>query len=178
MNYYGEYELISNYLSFSPLVYDPEMYVPPLLLPEKASYYQTIICVIRWMVELGRVDIAVEVSQLSSLFAMPYKGHMVSDLRIMSYLIIRHNSRLILDPSYSDINLSEFKSDDNWTAFYGDSKEAKPHNAPKPLCNEIELIMFVNSEHAGDKKNHRPLYEYVHDKLAYQETGNCQGHFF
>ena len=85
------------------------------------------------MVELGRVDIDVEVSQISSFLEMPCKVHMVSALHTTSYLIIRHNYCLVLDPSYTDINLSEFKSDENWTAFYGEAKESKPHNAPKPL---------------------------------------------
>ena len=105
------------------------------------------------MVELGLVDIAVEVSQLSLFLSMPHKGYVVSALHIMSYLRINNNSRLVLDPSYADINISEFKSDENWTAFYGYSEEAKPHNAPKPLGKEIELKMFVNSSYAGDNTN-------------------------
>ena len=67
----------------------------------------------RWMFELGHVDIAVEVSQLSSFLAMPRKGHMVSALNIMSYLRINHNYCLVLDPSYADINLSDFNSNNN-----------------------------------------------------------------
>ena len=98
------------------------MDVSPLLLPDKAYYYQTIIGVMSWMVELGRVDIAVEVYQLSSLLAIPRKGYMLSALHIMSYLKIRQNSCLFLDPSYADIHLSEFNSYEKWTAFYGDSK--------------------------------------------------------
>ena len=68
------------------------MDVSHLLSPDKASYYQIIIGVMRWMVKLWRFDIAVEVSQISSFLAMTRKGHMVSTLHIMSYLIIRHNS--------------------------------------------------------------------------------------
>ena len=60
-NYSGEYELIDNSPHPFPLGYEPDMDVSSLLLPDKASYYQTIIGVMRWMVELGRVDIAVEV---------------------------------------------------------------------------------------------------------------------
>ena len=45
------------------------------LEPEAASYYQTIIGVLRSMVELGRVDIATEVSLLASHLALPGEGH-------------------------------------------------------------------------------------------------------
>ena len=75
------------------------MDVSPLLLPDEASYFQTIIGVMRWMVDLGRIYIAVEVSQISSFLAMPRQGHLVNALHIMSYLKIKHNSRLLLDPS-------------------------------------------------------------------------------
>ena len=105
------------------------------------------------MVELGRVDIAVEISQLSSFLAMPRRGHMVSALHVMSYLKIKHNSYLVLDPTYPDITHSEFKSDQDWNSFYGNGKEAKPLNAPKPLGRDVDLRMFVDSDHAGDNTN-------------------------
>ena len=109
-NLSDEYELIANALNPFPLGYEPCMDVSPLLLPEEAFYFQTIIGVMRWMVELGRIYIAVKVSQLSSLLATPRQGHLVNALHIMYYLKIKHNSRLVLDPSYPGINMSEFKS--------------------------------------------------------------------
>ena len=84
VNYSGEYALIANDPNPFPLGYEPEMDVSPLLSPDKASYYQTIIDVMSWMVELGRVDISVELYQISSFLAIPRKGHMLSDLHIMS----------------------------------------------------------------------------------------------
>ena len=96
-NYSGKYELFVNAPNPFPLGYKPDMDVSPLLWPDKASYYQTIIGVMRWMVKLGCVDISVEVSQLSSFIDMPRKRHMVSTLHIMSYLGIRHSSLLVLD---------------------------------------------------------------------------------
>ena len=98
----------------------------------------------RQMSELGRVDITVEVSHLSSFLAMKCKGNMVSALHIIYYLRIKQNYFLVLDPSYANINLSEFLSEKNWNAFYGDSKEAKTHSDPNPLGKEIEIIMFVD----------------------------------
>ena len=76
MNYLNEHfpadhELIKNAPNPFPLGYEPAMDTSPELLPEEVSYYQTSIGVMRWMVELGRVDIAVEVSQLLSFLIMP-----------------------------------------------------------------------------------------------------------
>ena len=69
-----DYELIANAPNPFLLGYKPCMDVSPLLSPDEASYFQTIIGVMRWMVDLGIIDIAVEVSQLSSFLAMPKKG--------------------------------------------------------------------------------------------------------
>ena len=124
-----------------------------LLLSDEASYYQTILGIMRWVIELGCVDIAVEVSQLSSFLAMLRKGYMVSALHSMSYLRIKHNSCFVLDLSYAEISQSEFKSDQHWTAFYEDGGRINPLNAPTPLGEEVELIIFVDSDHAGDKNN-------------------------
>ena len=70
-NLSDEFELIANAPNPFPLGYEPCMDVSPLLSPDDASYFQTIIGVMRWIVELGRIDIAVEVLQLSSFLAMP-----------------------------------------------------------------------------------------------------------
>ena len=76
------------------------MNVSPLLLPDESSSFQTIFGVMRCMVELGRIDTDVEVSQVYSFLAMSRQGHLVNALHIMSYLKIKHNSRLVLDTSY------------------------------------------------------------------------------
>ncbi len=49
-----------------PMDYWPELDMPPELLPEHASYYQSFREIYRWMIELGRVDVCTEVSMLSS----------------------------------------------------------------------------------------------------------------
>ena len=109
-NLSGEYEFIDNGTNPFPLGYEPFMDVSPFLLPDKASYFQTIIGVMRWMVELGRIYISVEVSQISYFLAMPRQGHLVNALHIMSCLKVKHNSRLVIDTSYPWIYMSEFKS--------------------------------------------------------------------
>ena len=129
------------------------MDIYPLLLPDEASYSRTIISVMKWMVELGIIDIAVEVSQLSSFLAMTRQGRLVNALHIVSYLKNKHNSRLVLDPSYPEIDMSEFKSKDIWAPFYGYVQEAKPLNALKPLGKEVTLRMFVDSDHTGEKSD-------------------------
>ena len=105
----------------------------------------------RWMVELGRVDIAMEVSLLSSYFAYPREGHLETALHIMGYLKNKHNTRLVFDPTYPDVDKGDFPQYD-WTEFYGNAKEIMPADMPKPLGQDIDLRMMVDSNHVGDKQ--------------------------
>jgi len=108
----------------------------------------------RWMVELGRVDIATEVSLLSSHLAYPREGHLEAALHIMGYLRLRHNSRLIFDPSYPKINKKLFPKYD-WTEFYGDVEEAIPPDMPEPLGKDLDVRMMCDSDHAGEQRTRR-----------------------
>ena len=72
------------------------------------------------MVEIGRIDLTTEVSQLSSFLVMPRRGHLVNAIHIMSYLKTKHNSMLILDPTYSDIDIDQFQTEHDLTPFSGD----------------------------------------------------------
>eukprot|EP00978_Attheya_sp_CCMP212_P021833 scaffold64169_cov51-Attheya_sp.AAC.3 len=51
--------------------YRPKLDISEELGSEEASYYQSQIGILHWMVELGRVDIITEVSMLASQMAMP-----------------------------------------------------------------------------------------------------------
>ena len=137
-----------------PTGYSAELDTSPELEPEQASYYQSQIGILRWMVELGRVDIITEVSVLSSHLALPREGHLEAVFHIYAYLKKKHNTRMVFDPSYPMINEDNFP-DHEWKNFYGEVKEAVPPNAPKPLGREVDLRLFVDSSHADDKSNRR-----------------------
>jgi hypothetical protein len=51
------------------------------------------------------------------------------------------------------------KSD--WTDFYGPIKEPIPPNVPEPCGKEVELQMFVDSNHAGDKLTRRSRMGFI-----------------
>ena len=62
------------------------------------------------MVELGRIDIAAERLLLLSFLAMPCQGHLLNVLRVMVHLKTKHNSRLVLHPTYPEITEDHFKA--------------------------------------------------------------------
>jgi len=134
--------------------YVPEMDETPVLNADQATYYKSNIGILRWMVELGRIDIITEVSLLSSQMAMPREGHLEAIFHLFAYLKRKHNSRMAFDPTYPVIDMSGFKECD-WKNFYGNAKEAKPHNAPEPRGKEVDLRLYVDSDHAGDPLTRR-----------------------
>lgn len=79
--------------------YRPELDVSPELGPKEASYYQSLIGILRWIVELGRVDICLEVSMLSSHLALLREGHIEQMFHIFAYLKRYQNDELVYDPS-------------------------------------------------------------------------------
>ena len=92
-----------------PTSYRPELDVIPVLNSNQASCYMSLIGVLRWMVELGRVEICLELSEMSSSMAMPREGHIENLFHMFSHLKKYHNTELVLDPSDPDLDYSLFK---------------------------------------------------------------------
>ena len=107
-----------------PADYHSELDTSKELDPVRAKYYQSQIGILRWAVELGRVDIITEVSTLASHLTLPKEGHLDALLQIYAYLKKRHNSHIILDPTYLNEPQGEFIKCD-WKEFYGNIKEPK-----------------------------------------------------
>ena len=79
--------------------YRPELDLSRELNVANSAYYQSLIQILRWIVELGRVDVCLEVSMMSSQFALPREGHLEQVLLIFAYLKKYHNTELAYDPS-------------------------------------------------------------------------------
>ncbi len=59
-----------------------------------------------------------------------------------------------MDLTYPDIDDDQFPVMD-WKVFYSDITEPIPSNAPKPLGEPVDVHMFMDSNHAGDKQTRR-----------------------
>jgi hypothetical protein len=62
------------------------------LSPQEAAYYQSLIGILRWIVELGRVDICLEVSMMSSHLVLPREGHLEQVFLIFAHLKKYHKN--------------------------------------------------------------------------------------
>ena len=117
--------------------------------------------VMRWMVEIGRIDIATECSLLSSHLPYPRKGHFECALHMMGYLKTKHNFRLLFDLTYPDIDFDTFDDGADWKTFYGNVTEAIPPNPPDPRGKYVDLRMWVDSEHAGNQITRQLRTEFI-----------------
>ena len=136
--------------------YRPEVDTTKELDGRDAPYYMSLIGILRWMVELGRVDIAVEVSLMSSHMAMPRAGHLEQLYRIFAYLKCRHNTEMVFDPSEPTVDHLLFERQDWTNAQYGvDLKEELPPNAPECRGQGFTISAYVDSDHAGDSITRR-----------------------
>ena len=76
--------------------------------------------------------------------------HLAAVLHIMGYLKLKHNFKLAFDTSYSNIDHRNFQECD-WTDYYEGDMETIPPNASPPRGKEVDLCMFVDNDHAGNK---------------------------
>jgi hypothetical protein len=131
-NLEGRYKLPKRGENPFPVNYAPKEDVTPFLEPEVATYYLQLIGILRWMCELGQIDICTKVSMLSSYSIMPHEGHLEAAHHVFSYLKLKRNSRLIFDPMEPDVGDSNFV-EHSWFDFYPGASEALLPNAPSPL---------------------------------------------
>ena len=100
------------------------------------------------------MDILTEVLLMLSHMAMPCEGHLDAVLHIFGYLKIKYNSRMSFDPTVPYYDKTSFQECD-WKELYGDVRDAIPSNAPEPCGKSVHIWMYVDSNHAGEKRTRR-----------------------
>ena len=139
-----------------PTNYRPETDSTAELNCEDANWYQELIGILRWAIELGRIDIMFEVTALSSSLAMPRQGHLDAALHVFAYLKKDPSRWLLMDPTLP----GEFQGtspwiDSDWTDFYPDAKEELPPDMPKPRGKYVTITCFVDADHASNRLTRR-----------------------
>ncbi len=115
-------------------------------------YYQELIGVLRWAIELGRVDIAMEVSMLSShLAALPREGHLQQVYHIFGVLKAKPKRTLAFDPQHPDIDENRFVKCD-WHDFYRGTAESKKTHIYFTCCCDAR-----DYQHTSHTVRHYPV---------------------
>jgi hypothetical protein len=137
--------------------YKPELDMTAELKADGVQYYQDLVGVLQWAVEIGRVDILLETSLMSSHLALPDIGHLEQLYHMFGYLKIYPKCKLAFDPTHPKIDERRFVKHDRTDHFYQDVKEGIPSDMPPPRGKSVSagnmvtrcsqtgvLVLFVN----------------------------------
>ena len=141
--------------------YRPEIDISHELKPQDALYYKSLIGILRWIFELGRVDICVEVSMMSSHVALLRKVNFYQVLHIFGYLKKHHNDKMVFEPTDPDINMSKFKKQDWSQMIYGELNEVMPTNAALACGRGMHMNVWVELDYAGESIMRRSRTGYL-----------------
>ena len=86
--------------------------------------------------------------------AMPREGYLECLFYLFAHLKIKHNSRMVFDPTYPTVDLTQFKECD-WKHFNPQAREQIPGNAPNPRGKDVDLRIFMDSDHTCDSVTRR-----------------------
>ena len=130
----------------------PELDMSRELNEADATYYQSLIGILRWIVELGRVDVCLEVSMMSSHLALSREGHLEQVLHMFAYLKKYHNTELVYDPSDPVVDEIDFERRDWASSEFGheEGKEEFPANMPEPRGHGFILRANLDADHTPD----------------------------
>jgi hypothetical protein len=131
-----------------PTGYQPETDVSSELDDEQASRYLQLIGILRWVIELGQIDIYYEVAMMSQYSATPRTGRIEAVYHIFLYLTKHDKSRIVFDASPPNLNLTNQQVDADWRSFYGDLKEEDPKHMPEPFGRSVNISCFTDANHA------------------------------
>ena len=146
---------------FSNQNYRPELDLSSFCSNEQIHLFQQLIGMLRWLIELGRVDIQLETTKLSSYLAGPRIGHLHQALHIFKYLENHENSWIPLDPTKLDVKFTgpadetPEKRRESMKKIYQDATEEIPRNAPEPRGKSVQTNVYSDSDHAGDRVTRR-----------------------
>ena len=134
--------------------YRPELDLSPELGSKQLNYYQGLIGVLRWICEIGRIDILMPVSLMSRYLVSARQGHLEQVFHIFAYLKHHPRSTMVFDDTIPTFQGERFVKCD-WSEFYPEAKEAVPDNKPMPRGKEVVMTCFVDADHAGCRETRR-----------------------
>ena len=154
--------------------YKPELDSTPLLNAKLHQRYQQIVGGLRWAVEIGRIDIQIDVAILSQYLAAPREGHLEAVYDVIRYLSVRPDRRLLMSPAkaeYASANEKLFNNTADWSEFYGEMVEEDPPGMPKPLGTPVKIKTLLDADHAGNlvtRRSHTGILIFVNNALIVQ----------
>ena len=121
------------------------------------TLYRNLIGICRWMCELGRVDILLEVNLLSQYIVSPRIKHLRQRIIIFAYLKRHTRLWIVINPDLFEIDWVSINDEANpatrakfLKSMNADSDDPDPPNMPTPLGESIHIISVCYANHAGN----------------------------
>ena len=111
------------------------------------SWFQKLIGILLWEVELGRIDIQIEVALLSQYQALPQEVHVDALYLIFHFLSNNQKYISVMDPIMPYVDGSIFNLNADWKEFYGDVVEKYPHQILELLGRPVYFGCFIDADH-------------------------------
>ena len=153
---FKDYELPKNATSPMTSGFIPELDDSRELDSDEITFFQEMIGMLRWAIELGQVDILHEVSILLQYQAMPRQGHLEQIFHIFRFLENKKKLTLHMDPDLPNIDYSLFTTNvEDFHPMYRDAKDKLPHGMPKARGRGLSLTAWVDASHGANKVTRR-----------------------
>jgi hypothetical protein len=88
---------------------------------QRLNYYQGLVGVLRWICELGRVDILMPVSLMSRYLVSAREGHLQQLFHVFAYLKQYDQLTMVFDDTEPSYDPRRFATQD-WLKYYPDAK--------------------------------------------------------
>ena len=127
----------------------PELDESPLLGAEGVKQYQSIIGALLWAVTLGRFDIFIAVTALSSFRVAPREGHLGMAKRVVGFLAKNPSSaiRFRVGEPPLEMMFRDKIPETNWMgSVYGNAKEELWKGLPEPKGKSVETTHWVDAD--------------------------------
>ena len=105
--------------------------------------YEQFIGILRWSMELRRIDIQLEVALMSQYQMSPREGNLEAIYFIFHFLWNNPKKRQVMETSTPGIDESVFQSNSNWVEFYEDVEEEDPPQMPELLGEPVSTSIFL-----------------------------------
>ena len=138
--------------------YRPELDLLPELGSKQLNYYQGLNEILRWICEIGRIDVLMPVSLMSQYLLSARQGRLEQVFHMFAYLKHHPRSTMVFDDTIPTFRGERFVRCDR-SEFYPEAAEAIPENMPMPRGKEVVMSCFVDADHAGCRETRRTLLE-------------------
>ena len=140
----------------------PELDTTPELDENGIKQYQSLIGALQWLVTLGRFDILIAVSTMSSYRIAPREGHLERLKRILGYVKKNSEGAIRFRVNIPDHESQGIPNSFDWCSRYGNVKEEIPHDMPIPKGKVMRTTTYEDANLYHDMVTGRSVTGILH----------------